>query len=85
MNIGIEYIASLLLIGALVAMAVRRLNIPYTLGLMLTGIVLAVSLFPSDDIEITKELIFHGHNQISQCSFIIVLDKKKYQQVEHLI
>ena len=59
MNIGIEYIASLLLIGALVAMAVRRLNIPYTLGLMLTGIVLAVSLFPSDDIEITKELIFH--------------------------
>jgi monovalent cation:H+ antiporter, CPA1 family len=59
MNIGIEYIATLLLIGALVAMAVRRLNVPYTVGLILTGIVLAVSPFASDDIEITKELIFH--------------------------
>jgi monovalent cation:H+ antiporter, CPA1 family len=59
MNIGIEYIATLLLIGALVAMAVRRLNVPYTVGLMLTGIVLAISPFASDDIEITKELIFY--------------------------
>jgi CPA1 family monovalent cation:H+ antiporter len=59
MNIGIEFMATLLLVGALVAMAVRRLNIPYTLGLMLTGIVLAVSPFASDDIEITKELIFY--------------------------
>jgi CPA1 family monovalent cation:H+ antiporter len=59
MKIGIEYTAALLLIGALVAMAARRLKVPYTVGLMLMGIVLAVSLFPSDDIEITKELIFH--------------------------
>jgi monovalent cation:H+ antiporter, CPA1 family len=59
MNIGIEYIATLLLIGALVAMAVRRLNVPYTVGLMLTAIVLAVSAFPAADIEITKESIFH--------------------------
>jgi monovalent cation:H+ antiporter, CPA1 family len=42
----------------MVSMAVRRLKVPYTVGLMLTGIVLAVSPFPTDDIEITKELIF---------------------------
>ena len=58
MNISIEYIATFLLIAALVAMAARRLKIPYTVGLMLTGIVLAVSPFPSDNIEITKDLIF---------------------------
>jgi CPA1 family monovalent cation:H+ antiporter len=58
MNISIEYIATFLLIAAVVAMAARRLKIPYTVGLMLTGIILAVSPFPSDDIEITKDLIF---------------------------
>src|SRR5687768_2185555 len=58
MNLSIEFISTLLLIAAVVAMAVRRLKIPYTVGLMLTGIVLAVSPFPSDDIEITKDLIF---------------------------
>ena len=58
MNLSMEYIASLLLIAAMVAMTVRRLRIPYTVGLILTGIVLAISPFPSDDIEITKDLIF---------------------------
>ena len=58
MNISIEYIATFLLIAAIVAITARRLKIPYTIGLMLTGIVLAVSPFPSDDIEITKDLIF---------------------------
>jgi len=58
MNISIERIEILLLIAAIVAMAARRLRVPYTVGLMLTGIVLAVSPFPSDDIEITKDLIF---------------------------
>src|SRR5262245_17550354 len=58
MNLGIEFIASLLLIAALVAMAARRLKIPYTVGLMLTGIVLAISPFPTDDVEITKVMIF---------------------------
>jgi len=58
MNISIERIETLLLIAAIVAMAARRLKIPYMVGLMLTGIVLAVSPFPSDDIEITKDLIF---------------------------
>ncbi len=58
MNISIERIEILLLIAAIVAMAARRLRVPYTVGLMLTGIVLAVSPFPSDDIVITKDLIF---------------------------
>ena len=58
MNLSLEFIATLLLIAAIVAMAVRRLKIPYTVGLMLTGIVLAVTPFPTDDIEITRDLIF---------------------------
>ena len=58
MNLSLEYISTLLLIATLVSMAVRRLKVPYTVGLMLTGIVLAISPFPSDDIEITKDLIF---------------------------
>jgi monovalent cation:H+ antiporter, CPA1 family len=57
MKISIEYIETLLLIAAIVAMTARRLKIPYTVGLILTGIILAVTPFPSD-IEITKELIF---------------------------
>ena len=58
MNISIEYVATFLLIAALVAMAARRLKIPDTIGLMVTGIVLAISPFPSDNIDITKDLIF---------------------------
>jgi CPA1 family monovalent cation:H+ antiporter len=58
MNLSIEFIATLLLIAAIVAMTVRRLKIPYTVGLMLTGIVLAITPFPTDDIDITKDLIF---------------------------
>ena len=57
MKISIEYIETLLLIAALVAMGARRLRIPYTVGLILAGIVLAVTPFPSD-IEVTKDLIF---------------------------
>ena len=58
MKISIEYIEILLLIAAIVAMAVRRLKIPYTVGLILTGIILAVTPFPTDELEITKDLIF---------------------------
>ena len=58
MNFSIEFIETLLLIAAILAMTVRRLKIPYTVGLMLTGIVLAVSPFPTDDVDITKDLIF---------------------------
>ena len=58
MNISLEYISTLLLIAAMVAMAARRLRVPYTVGLMLTGIILAVTPFPTDDVEITKDLLF---------------------------
>jgi CPA1 family monovalent cation:H+ antiporter len=58
MKISIEYIETLLLIAAMVAMAARRLKVPYTVGLILTGIILAITPFPTDEIEITKELIF---------------------------
>jgi len=57
MKISIEYIETLLLIAAIVAMTARRLRIPYTVGLIIAGIVLAVTPFPSD-IEVTKDLIF---------------------------
>lgn len=57
MNISIEQIETLLLIAAIVAMAARRLRVPYTIGLMLAGVALA--LFPfTPDIALTKELIF---------------------------
>jgi monovalent cation:H+ antiporter, CPA1 family len=58
MKISIEYIETLLLIAAIVAMMARRLRVPYTVGLVLTGIILAITPFPTDDIVITKELIF---------------------------
>lgn len=57
MNFSIELIATLLLIAAIVAMAARKLRIPYTVGLMAAGIALA--LFPfTRQITLTKELIF---------------------------
>ncbi len=55
MNINVELIATLLFIAVIVVMAMRRLKIPYTVGLMLTGIILAITPFPSDNIEITFE------------------------------
>ena len=58
MTLSLETIATLLLIAAIVAMTARKLKIPYTVGLMLTGIILAVTPFPSDDIGMTKEMIF---------------------------
>jgi len=57
MEFNIEHIELLLLIAAIVAMAARRLKIPYTVGLVLAGILLALFPFTSD-ITITKELIF---------------------------
>ncbi|MBC7877946.1 MAG: sodium:proton antiporter [Anaerolineales bacterium] len=57
MNISIELIAALLLIAALVAMAARLLKIPYTIGLVVAGIVLALLPF-MPEINLTKELIF---------------------------
>jgi len=57
MGINVESVAILLLIAAVVAIAARRLRVPYSIGLLLAGIALAVLRF-SPDIELTKELIF---------------------------
>ncbi|HET6229989.1 MAG TPA: sodium:proton antiporter [Longimicrobiaceae bacterium] len=53
----VERIEMLLLVAAVVAMLARRLRLPYTVGLTLAGLGLAV--FPSAvDLRLTKELIF---------------------------
>ncbi len=54
---GIERIEILLLIAAVVSMLVRRLNLPYTVGLTLAGIGLAL-LSLDVDVPFTKEVIF---------------------------
>jgi len=57
MEITIESAEFLLLIAALVAMLARRVRIPYTVILVVTGI--ALSFFPfTPQIELSKELIF---------------------------
>ncbi len=57
MTIGIENLQLLLLIAALVAMLTRRLHVPYSVGLVATGIVLALFSLPLK-ISLTRELIF---------------------------
>ncbi len=57
MNFGIENIEVLLLIAAVVAMFTRRLHVPYSVGLVATGIMLAMFSIQLD-ITLTKELIF---------------------------
>jgi CPA1 family monovalent cation:H+ antiporter len=57
MALGIERIEILLLVAAVVAMAARRLRLPYTVGLVIAGVALAFSpigLHPT----LTKNLIF---------------------------
>lgn len=57
MTFDIERVQVLLLIAAIVAMLTRRLRVPYSVGLVTTGIVLALfSIQP--DISLTRELIF---------------------------
>lgn len=57
MNLNIERIEVLLLIAAVVSMVARRLRLPYTVGLVIAGVALA--LLPQTlDIRLTKELIF---------------------------
>jgi CPA1 family monovalent cation:H+ antiporter len=57
MGLNIETIEVLLLIAAVVAMLVRRLRIPYSIGLVVAGIGLALLPF-SSGIQLTKELLF---------------------------
>jgi len=57
MKLTIETAEFLLLIAALVAMVARRIRIPYTVILVVTGI--ALSFFPfTPEMELSKELIF---------------------------
>src|SRR5436853_7659869 len=57
MELSIERIEILLLIAALVAMLARRLNIPYSIGLLFAGVGLALLPF-APHIELTRELLF---------------------------
>lgn len=57
MNLNIEQIELFLLVAAIVAMVARLLKIPYTIGLVIAGIILAFVPFPNY-VELSKELIF---------------------------
>jgi CPA1 family monovalent cation:H+ antiporter len=57
LGLRIETIEILLLVAAVVAMLARRLRVPYSIGLVMAGIALAV-LPLAPDIELTKQLIF---------------------------
>jgi CPA1 family monovalent cation:H+ antiporter len=57
MNLTFEKGALLLLISAVVAMLTRRIRLPYSVGLVAAGIVLAFLPY-SPSIELTKELLF---------------------------
>lgn len=57
MGLSIESIELLLLVAAVVAMLARRLRVPYSVGLVVAGISLALLPF-APKIELTKDLIF---------------------------
>jgi len=57
MGLKIERIEELLLIAAVVGMLVRRLRLPYTVGLTLAGIGVALAHI-SLHVELTRELLF---------------------------
>ncbi len=56
-GIGVETIEIILLIGAVVAIIARRLKIPYTVGLVVAGIILAFVPLGLE-VHFSKELIF---------------------------
>ncbi|HEY4078474.1 MAG TPA: sodium:proton antiporter [Rhizomicrobium sp.] len=58
MGFSLERIELLLLVAAMVAMLTRRLRIPYSIGLVMTGAVLAMLPF-SIDVQMTKEVVFN--------------------------
>ena len=57
MGLSIEKIEVLLLVAAVVAMLARRLHVPYSIGLVIAGIGLAVLPF-APMVQLTKQLIF---------------------------
>lgn len=59
MELSIELVEILLLVAAIVAMIARRFRVPYTVGLVLAGIGLA--LLPlSPNLALTKEMVFNA-------------------------
>lgn len=63
MTFDIDRVELLLVIAAIVAMLARRLRLPYTVGLTLAGVVLAMArsgfdIHASFDVHLSKELIF---------------------------
>ena len=57
MGLSIEHVEILLLVAALVATASQRLRLPYTVGLVLAGVVMALTGL-SPHVHLTKHLIF---------------------------
>ncbi|MEP7354480.1 MAG: sodium:proton antiporter [Acidobacteriota bacterium] len=57
MGINIEKLELLLLVAAVVAMLARKLRVPYSVGLVVAGIGLALSPF-APEVVLTKDLIF---------------------------
>jgi CPA1 family monovalent cation:H+ antiporter len=57
MELTVQVGLLLLLIGAVVAMLTRRLRLPYSVGLVAAGIILAILPF-APKVSLTKELIF---------------------------
>ncbi len=57
MQLDFQSVAQLLLIAAIVAMLTRRLRLPYSVGLVAAGIILAFLPF-APKINLTKDLIF---------------------------
>ena len=56
-GLSFERVEILLLVAAVVAMLARRLRLPYSVGLVIAGIILALLPF-SPNIELTKDLLF---------------------------
>jgi CPA1 family monovalent cation:H+ antiporter len=57
MSLRVEWLEELLLLAAIVAIIARRLHVPYTVGLTLAGIGVALIHFPLH-LLLTRELIF---------------------------
>ena len=57
MALNFQTVALLLLIAAVVAMLTRRLGLPYSVGLVTAGIILAILPF-APKVNLTKDLIF---------------------------
>src|SRR5882757_9038704 len=59
MELTVQVGVLLLLIGAVVAMLTRRLRLPYSVGLVAAGIILAILPF-APKVTLTRELIFNA-------------------------